>query len=123
MKNWTKILDRTFCVLLAIAAVGHLFGTLTLYEIGSPIFVWSLSGVLAASMLVALNFLRSSRPADKSLAWITLIGCLCWVGIAILFGLSIKNVFDPRSLLHALAAAGLSVFSHQTLVSRSAVSQ
>ena len=121
MKNWSRILDRIFCGLLATAAAGHLLGTLTLYEIGSPIFVWSLSGVLAASILVVLNFLRSSRAADRSLAWITLIGCLCWVGIAILFGLSIKNVFDARSLLHALAAAGLSFFSYQTLMSKPTV--
>jgi hypothetical protein len=106
-----KSVDRIFCGLFAIAAAGHLFGTFTLAEIGSGLFVWSLSGVLAAALLVALNLLRNARQRDKSLAWITLIGNLCWIGIAILFGLSIGHVLDPRVLFHVIAAAGASYFS------------
>ncbi len=111
-----KIMDRFFCALMAFAALGHLFGTLKLTAFGTGLFVWSLSGVLAASLLAALNFLRNARPKDKTLAAIALAGSLCWVGIVVLFGLSIGNLLDFRVLFHGIAAAGLSYFSYRTLV-------
>ena len=49
-------------------------------------FVWSLSGVLAASLLTALNILRNRRPEDKTLVRITLVDNLAWIGIVALFG-------------------------------------
>jgi peptidoglycan/LPS O-acetylase OafA/YrhL len=110
-----KIIDRVFCGLMAFAALGHLFGTLKLTQFGTGLFVWSLSGVLAAALLVALNILRNSRPKDKTLAGIALVGNLAWIGIVVLFGLSIGNLFDFRAVFHGIAAMGLSYFSFQTL--------
>jgi len=109
-----KLVDRAFIALLAFGVLGHLFGTFTLTDVGSPLFVWSLSGVLAAGMIVALNVLRHIRPGDQVIARIALVGSVCWIGIAILFGTSIGNVLDPRALLHAIAGAGLSYFSFRS---------
>ncbi|SRR5579871_3847128 len=113
-----KILDRLFCGLMALATLGHLFGTFKLLQPGTGLFVWSLAGVLAAALLTALNFLRSGRPQDKALAWITLAGNLGWVVIVVLFGLSVGNLLDFRVLFHGFAAAGLSCFSLRILLSK-----
>jgi ABC-type cobalamin transport system permease subunit len=110
-----KIIDRVFCGLMAFASMGHLFGTFKFTQFGTGLFVWSLSGVLAAGLLVALNILRNFRPKDKVIAGVALAGNLAWIGIVILFGLSIGNLFDFRVLFHGVAAMGLSYFSFQTL--------
>ena len=111
----SKKLDLIFCGLMAFAAAGHLFGTFTLVEPGSQTFVWSLAGVLAAALLVALNVMRVNRPNDRTLSWVSLVGCLCWVAIALLFGSTIGNIFDFRVLVHTIAALGLAVLSWRTL--------
>jgi len=109
------MIDRIFCGLLAIAAAGHLYGTLRFTQFGSVLFVWSLSGVLAAALVAALNILRLSRTMDKTLASVALAASLGWVLVVILFGLAIGNILDPRVLFHGIAALGLSFFSFQTL--------
>ena len=114
--NWrTAKLDWLFCLIMAAATAGHFFGTLTLIERGTSLFVWSLSGVLAAALLVALNVMRIGRPNDRTLAWVCLVGCLCWVVIVFMFGASVGNVFDPRALFHAFAALGLAALSWRSL--------
>jgi hypothetical protein len=65
--------DMFFCGLMGFATAGHLFGTITLTKFPSGLFVWSLSGVLASSLVVALNVLRLSRPKDKAVARIALV--------------------------------------------------
>jgi len=111
----TKIIDQTFCALLALAAAGHLLGTILFYEIGSDLFVWSLSGVLAAALVIAFNLLRVMRPHDQPVAWLATAGSACWIGIVVLFGLSISNVLDPRVLFHLVAAVGLLLLGLRTL--------
>ena len=106
-----KTVDRLFCGLLAFGAAGHLLGTFLFTKLGSDLFVWSLSGVLAAALLVAVNLVRNARSGDKTVAWIALMGSLGWIAVVALFGRSIGNPFDLRVLLHAVAAAGLSYFS------------
>jgi len=115
-----KWIDRFFCGLLALGAAGHLFGTLQLSGVGTSLFVWSLSGVLAAGLLSWLNFLRVARPRDEALAWVTLAGNLGWLLIVLLFGHSLGNYLDFRVLFHGIATAGLVFFSYRTLfISRS----
>ncbi len=109
-----RIIDRVFCGLMAFAALGHLFGTITLTQFGTGLFVWSLSGVLAAGLLVSINILRNFRPQDRTIASIALAGNLSWVGIVLLFGLSIGNLLDFRVLFHGVAALGLSYFSFRS---------
>lgn len=108
-------LDWMFCGLMAFAAAGHLIGTFTLVERGTQTFVWSLAGVLAAVLLVALNVMRMNRPNDRTLSWVSLVGCLSWVVIALLFGSTIGNIIDFRVLIHVIAAVGLSILSWRTL--------
>jgi hypothetical protein len=103
--------DWALCGLLGFGTLGHLAGTMTLMEIGSPVFVWSLSGVLACGLLTAVNALRVTRGAqDRALAKVALVGNLGWFGVALLFGRSIGNMSDPRALLHAAAALGEAYF-------------
>lgn len=110
-----KAIDRVFFGLMVLAAMGHLLGTFKYTEVGSGLFVWSLSGVLAALLLAALNFLRQSRPGDKPVAATALAGNLAWVGIVVLFGLSIRNLADPRVLMHGITALVLAAFSVRSL--------
>ena len=112
----SRKLDWIFCGLMAFAAAGHLLGTFTLVERGTQTFVWSLAGVLAAALLVALNVMRMNRPNDRTLSWVSLLGCLAWVAIALLFGSTIGNIMDFRVLIHAVAALGLSILSWRTLL-------
>jgi hypothetical protein len=112
----SKKMDLMFCGLMGFASAGHMFGTFTLIEHGTGLFVWSLSGVLAAGLLTALNVLRNRRGRkDQAVAMIALVGNLAWIGIVTLFGQSIGNIADPRVLIHGFAALGLSYFSFQTL--------
>jgi len=113
-----RTIDRIFGVLLLIGACLHVFGALRAYPLGSEGLVWSLSGTLAAGLLAVLNLVRAGRPADHTLAWITLVGSLVWVAIAIAFGAAIGNVLDPRVLWHAIAALVLAGFSLRTLINQ-----
>ena len=110
-----NIIDRIFCALLILATAGHLFGTIKLFDFGTGIFVWSLSGVLAAALLVAINILRNLRPSDRPLARIAFAGNIGWLAIVLLFGQSIGNLLDPRAVFHGIAALGLIFFSFKTL--------
>ena len=110
-----KTIDRILIGLLAFGALGHLFGTFALTSVGGELFVWSLAGVMAAALTVAVNVLRHVRPDDKPVARIALVSSVCWAVIAILFGVSIENILDPRVLIHAVAGAGLGIISFSTL--------
>jgi hypothetical protein len=111
-------IDQLFAGLLLIGAILHAFGSIANYPKGSQVMVWALSGSLAAGLLAVLNLVRTERPADHTLAWITFFGCLCWVAVAIGFGLAIGNVYDPRPLWHAITAFGLALFSLRTALGR-----
>lgn len=99
-----------FLFLLGFGSVGHLIGTFKYTEKGSGLFVWSLSGVLAGLLLLAFNVLRFQEPGNGTFTVISLCGNIFWAIIVLLFGQSIKNIKDPRVLIHLLAAIGLAVF-------------
>jgi len=111
-----KKLDKMFCILMVMAASGHLMGTFKMLEPGTGIFVWSLSGVVAALLLASINFLRNSRPQDKTVTALALVGNISWLVIVFLFGQSIGNLFDFRVLFHGVAALGLAIFSLRNLL-------
>ena len=111
-----RTFDRIFGTLLLIGAVLHSYGSLKTYALGTPVLVWALSGSLAAGLLAVLNLVRSGRDHDKTLAWITLVGGLCWACLACAFGSSIGRVADPRVLWHAICALALAGFSLRTIL-------
>jgi membrane protein DedA with SNARE-associated domain len=78
---------------------------------------------LAAALVAVLNLVRAGRPEDRTLAWITFCGSLCWVAVAIAFGASIGNVIDPRAVWHALSAFVLAGLSFRTAIGRSAANE
>lgn len=113
-----KALDGIFAVLLLIGALLHGYGTITGYEPGTEVFVWSLSGSLAAALIAVLNLLRRERRGDRALALICLVASLAWVALALGFGAALGNLLDPRVLWHAIAALVLALFSLKSLTER-----
>jgi len=111
----SRIIDRIFGILLALASCGHTVGTILWTEPLSGIFIWSLGSSLAGGLLAALNIVRAGRPNDKTLAVITGIGTACWTLVAFGFGVSIHNVLDPRPLGHVGISIILVVFSGNTI--------
>lgn len=111
-----KYFDRTFGVLLLVGSALHSYGSISFYKIGSQELVWALSGSLAGGLTAAINLVRSGRPDDISIAWVSCVASVCWVAVAIGFGLAIGNVFDLRVLWHATCALVLGVFSLRTAI-------
>jgi hypothetical protein len=108
------VADRIFAGLLFLFALGHVAGSVLAYPFLSSELVWAISATVLAILLAALNFVRAGRPGDRTLAWICTIGCLAWLVLALAFGVSIGNIFDPRADLHALVALVLALFSLRT---------
>lgn len=106
-----RLVDRAFGVLLILAGLGHAFGSVAAYRLGSSELVWALCATVLAVLLGSLNLLRTARPDDRALAWITFCGSAVWVVLAIAFGASVGNVLDPRALTHAVVAFVLAGFS------------
>lgn len=106
----SKTIDRIFGWLLVVGSIGHATGTIMWTQPMSQIFLWSLGSALAAVLLGVLNIIRAGRPGDRTLAVVTAIGTACWMGLAVAFGVSIGNVFDPRTLYHFVVSGVLVVF-------------
>lgn len=99
-----KAIDGIFALLLLIGAMFRGYGTITVYPPGTELFVWSLSGTLAAALIAVLNFLRRERRYDRPLASICLVASVAWVAVALGFGAAIGNLLDLRVLWQAVAA-------------------
>jgi hypothetical protein len=91
----------------ALRGIGHTFGTLKLYTLGSDIFVWSLTGAVAAFLLVGLNFARRWHSGDMRVVAIASLGCVAWLMIIGIFSNTIHSCVDLRVITHAVAALGL----------------
>jgi uncharacterized protein YndB with AHSA1/START domain len=107
--------DQTFGIFLLIGAAGHTAGTLLLLTALSDIWIWSLGAALAAFLLGALNLLRAARPHDRTLALIATIGTALWASLAMVFGITIGNIWDPRVMTHFVASVVLVGFGLNTL--------
>jgi hypothetical protein len=81
----------------------------------SDVFVWSLGASIAGFLLGALNLVRAGRPADKTLAYITVVGTLLWAMLAVTFGVSIGHVFDSRVVINVVISAALIAFGMRTI--------
>lgn len=115
-----KIADRALVALLLIGGIGHGIGSYLVYGKAPMSLLWALSASFAMFLLGGLNLLRIGRPADASLAWICLIGCLVQAGFALTFGHLIGNYLDPRPLVNAIVAILLAALSARVLVRREA---
>ncbi|WP_309086050.1 hypothetical protein [Chelativorans sp.] len=98
-------------MLLALAGLGHLAGTITFYQPGTEIFVWSLAAAALVFLLVFLHAVRILRPGDRLIAGGAAVGTLVWIGLAVAFGASGVGVTDFRVLFHVIVSAALVVTS------------
>jgi hypothetical protein len=106
-----KTLDRIFACLLALGGIGHALGSYAAYH-GEPMsLLWALSASFAGELLAAFNLLRTSRPGDRALAWISFAGCLVWIGFVLCFGHLIHTFLDFRVLINVIVTTVLALFS------------
>jgi hypothetical protein len=111
-----KTFDRALAILLALGGVGHTLGSFAAYKHDPMTLLWSLTASEFIFLLAAVNYVRAGRPRDKALAWICLIGCVCWMIGAGRFGALIGNVFDVRVLIFVVLTLGLCVMSVRTIM-------
>jgi hypothetical protein len=83
----------------------------------SDVFVWSLGASIAGFLLGALNLVRAGRPADKTIAYITVVGTFLWAMLAVTFGVSIGHVFDSRVVINVVISGALIAFGMRTIKS------
>ncbi len=102
-----KTVEYVLCVLLALASTAHLAGTFAGYDMGTEVFVWSLSATAFGFAIVFLHVLRINRPDDQTIRYGAIVFTLIWVVVALMFGASQGSVFDPRGLIHAIISLGL----------------
>lgn len=106
-----KMLDRLFACLMFLCGIGHGIGSYQFYKSQPMNLLWALSASFATFLLAALNLLRTGRPGDRSLAWISFVGCLVQAGSAVCFGRLIGNMLDFRPLVTGIVALVLAAFS------------
>jgi hypothetical protein len=83
----------------------------------SDVFVWSLGASIAGFLLGALNLVRAGRPADKTIAYITVVGTFLWAMLAVTFGVSIGHVFDSRVVINVVISGALIAFGMRMIKS------
>jgi hypothetical protein len=106
-----KTVDRVFGWLLVAGALGHTMGSIRVYGRNPEVLLWALSASLFALLLAAVNLLRTSRPQDHALAWVSFVGCIAQFSSAFTFGRLIGNVFDFRPFGQMIIALVLALFS------------
>ncbi len=111
-----KLVDRIFGWILIAGSLLHGIGSYLGYRNEPMMLLWALCASLAALLVGVINLLRASRPSDRPVAWIALLGSLAWAIAAFVFGALIGNVFDVRALIHGIAALALAAFSVKTLL-------
>lgn len=102
------------CALLALGALGHLYGTFDGYPLGSEVFVWSLSASAFTFAVVTFNLLARSR--DRVLLIAGMVSAAVWAALALGFGSAVDNLFDPRALMHAVPSTVLAILDAKLLL-------
>lgn len=107
-----KWIDRTCAVLLAIASAGHgIVGTLMSAPLMDSMTVWSFSGSVAAWLIAALNWMRTSRQGDRVLALWAGAGAVAWIGLMLWLMQAAGMWSDPRPWMFVIVCAALAAFS------------
>ena len=106
-----KTLDRVFGCLMFLGGIGHGIGSYKAYGYDHMVLLWAWSASLAVFLLAGINLLRAGRPADRALAWISLVGCMAWMGLVVWFGQLIGTMLDFRPLVNLVVALALAIFS------------
>lgn len=109
MGETMKAVELVLCGLLALGGLGHLYGTLTGYEPGSDVFVWSLTASCFVFLLVFLHVLRIQRPDDRPVMAAASLASVAWIALALAFGAAVGDIADPRALMHAVVTLALLV--------------
>lgn len=103
-----------------LGGIGHGLGSYQFYKNQPTNLLWALSASFATFLLAAINLLRTGRSGDRTLAWVSLAGCIVQIGFAVSFGLLIGNVFDFRPLTTAIIALALAAFSLRSATQKAA---
>ena len=111
-----QTIDRVFGVLLGIGAILHGIGTWGAFHAQPGSLLWAWSASFAVLLLAAINLLRTVRPGDAALAWISFAGCVTVIWLVLWLGALIHNFLDFRPLIHIILAAVLAVFSVRTAI-------
>lgn len=106
--------DRVLAILLALGGVGHTLGSFAAYSQKPETLLWSLCATVLAFLLAALNLLRTVRPNDRALAWITVAGMIFYLASVVAFGALIGNYFDPRVIGFSIVCSGLILLGIRT---------
>jgi hypothetical protein len=106
-----RILDRLLSALLILGAVGHTFGVTEFYRGQPDALFWSLCAGLLMLLVAAINLLRSWRPGDQAIAWMSAAAAASYIVVTFGFGRLIGNFADPRVIGFALISIGLLFFS------------
>jgi hypothetical protein len=117
VRNLRRLLDRSVVVLFVLSAAGHGFaGTLMSDPLTETETLWSFSGSIAAWAIAAFNWLRIDRPGDRALAFLSLAGALCWIGL-MLWLMPIADMWnDPRPWVFIAECLALCAFSAGDLI-------
>lgn len=113
-----RIVDRLFSVLFLLGGVGHTLGVWKVYHDKPDLLFWSLTTSVLIALLGALSMLRSWRPGDAALGWLSTAGSLVYLGVIVCFGRLIGNMADPRVVLFAILSAGMALFGLRTALGK-----
>jgi uncharacterized membrane protein len=112
-------IDRGLSVLLILGGIGHTFGVLDYYKNPDTLF-WALTASLLIFILAAVNLLRTWRPGDRALAWLTACASAAYFIFTLRFGQLIGNLADFRVILFGVLTLGLAGFGLREAMRRSA---
>jgi hypothetical protein len=106
-----RSLDRLLSILLILGAVGHTFGVLQYYRAQPDALFWSLCAGPLMVLVAAINLLRSRRPRDPAIAWISAAASASYLVVTLGFGRLIGDMADPQVIGFGVIALGLTLFS------------
>jgi hypothetical protein len=115
-----KVLDRILACLLILGGIGHAVGARSAFHNQPITLLWAESAAFTIFLVAAVNLLRSVRPADRALAWISFAGCLAWTGFALALGHLLGDFLYFPVIANVVVSLMLAAFSLGTAVRKAA---